>query len=84
MNVWKKITRWGSHIENAPKMTLLRVLVLFFSSSLLLGAFISWGVRVYQAYAYEKIVQDIRTTEYSRMDARLETLGKTGISPLLK
>ncbi len=76
MNIWTKLTRWGSQIEKAPKTVLIRVLMLFFSGSLVIGVFISLGIHAWQAKAYDETVHDIQLTEIKSMDARLEQLTK--------
>lgn len=78
MKVWKKLTKWESHIEKAPKIAIIKILSLFFSSSLAVGMIISFGARFYQTKLQEKFIQDTRNAEYSRMNARLEMLSKSG------
>lgn len=74
MDIGRKIARWERQLEKAPKIILLRTLLLYFCLSVVAGFGISAGIRVQQARAREKQVQSIREEEKKRMDERLQKL----------
>lgn len=74
MNFWQRLKKWEAKIERAPRRELWKTLSLIFTVSLVAGVFFSVQLTSYQARAIEKIAQDIKETEITRMDRRLEML----------
>lgn len=74
MNILRRLLRWEKDIEKEPLPKIVKLAVLVFSLSTLVGAATYQGLRLWEVRAIEHLQQDIKQTEVRQMDERIKLL----------
>ncbi|HCM37543.1 MAG: hypothetical protein UV61_C0002G0095 [Candidatus Gottesmanbacteria bacterium GW2011_GWB1_43_11] len=71
---WRRLGKWEKHLEKAPKIIIVRTLVLVFCLSIVVGAVVSASLNVLSARAVTTLDQEIRKLETQDMEKRMQLL----------